>query len=636
MDCSDPNHPARDITIMGPAQMGKTIMVLNPVIGYTIAMDPCNCMFLTGHAELSDEASAKLDFMIQNCGLQPLIMPSVMKLKNNRTGDTLKKKEFRGGDLKMGSVTNHNLLRQHTIKKSITDDLDAAKMKKTETGSTVEKVKSRTKAHEHDCKRYWVSTPQIMGHSNIEAQLNLSDRRRWMVECPKCASRGGERIIDLRMPFQVVEGADGMAGLTWKLDGLGRPDPASVGYICQLCGEWFSDRGKKELLLSGKWVATQEASELYHQGYEINGLYAPHGMTSWYTLAAKWVQFNPPGAPRKEAEWQTYLNDDVGVLYEPPTDTPKATELMKMCRDYKIGVIPESVSESDGNGDIILITCAMDCNGLLNDARIDYEIRAWSRGGQKYSVKAGSLGTFIPRQSAIQKENTVRQRWSYETGRENSVWKLVDELLGTPIDTDTCRKMSIFITGLDAGYLTDHVFNYIDRSQFSVIGLMGDKENELVRVTENMPVFVRAKSRHNLYMLNVNMIKDDVANMMRLPWDRTKGEKQPHQFMNFPQYGYKEFFAHYESEERRENDKGYFGWQKKGPSLDNHMFDCAIYNEAVKEILLWRVFKEGMKRQSWTWKDFADACAPRGTVKRSEKPHVGKPANRQQGRQDVW
>lgn len=604
VDCSDPNHPARDITIMGPAQMGKSIMVLNPIVGHTIAMDPCNILFLTGHSDLSQEAMSKIDFMLKQTGTDSLIMPSVIKAKNNRSGDTIKKKEYRGGDLKSGSVTNHNLLRQNTVKKSIADDLDAGKMAKEDTGDTVEKIKTRTKAHENDCKRYWVSTPQVKGQSMIEKQLLRSDRRKWMVECPVSGCR-----IDLRMPYSVDEKT--MAGLTWKTDELGRVDPKTVGYICQECGGFFDDTHKHELLNSGEWVPTQEMLEPYHYGYEINGLYAASGMTSWYTLASKWQLLNAPGSVRNEREWQTFLNDDVGILYEPPSEIPKATDLMKKARSYNIGIVPESVSESDGNGDILLLTATFDCNGTLNDARVDYEIKAWSRMGASYSIKYGSLGTFIPNQSAEQKANTARERWTYEMYKQNSVWNLVDGVLGAVYEVDTGRKMKIFISAIDVGHLTDHCFAYIDRSRFAILGFMGDKENELVRVHENLPVFKQAASRSNLWMINVNAVKDDLANKMKLPWDRNNDQSQPHEFMNFPNYDYKGFFSHYESESRRENEKGYFGWQKKTPTSQNHLWDCAVYQFALRDVFLFQLFKKVGKQVSWTWQDYANICPVR-------------------------
>lgn len=610
VDCQHPDHPARDISIMGHGQGGKTTMVILPTVLYTMDQDPCNIIYLTGHTELSADAMGKLDFGIYACGMQDIIGPTIIKPRNNKSGDTLSKKEFKGYDVKMGSMTNHNLMRQYTAKRTIGDDISAAALSKSNTGDTIAKFKTRTKSHEDTCKRLWISTPQRKGSCMIEKQINKSDKRLWMIQCPHCMNRSGDDRIDLRMPFE-IEGTKEMAGLTWKLDNLGNVDRKSVGYICQRCSGFFTDQNKFEMLLSGIWVPTQTWLEPYHYGYKINGLYNPVGMTSWYTMACKWVEINPDGQPRKERDWQTFINDDVGDVYEEPTDAPSATELMKKMRDYKIGVVPEAVSEADGNEDILLLTFAADCNGKPDDARIDYEIRAWSRAGATYSVEFGSLGTFIPNQTHEEKAKTVREKWSYEKDVPNSVWKLVDQKLGAIYKTDTGREMNIFFSGLDCGYLDTHVFNYIDKSQYHVVGLMGDKEVELIRYTPNMPVFKQAKSRKNLYMLNVNMIKDDVSNIMSLQWRKGKDLTQPHQFMNLPQYDYDKFFKHFESESRRTNEKGYFGWLKKNANAQNHQWDVCVYQYAVKDILLWLIFKQGLKRESWSWVDYANGVPPR-------------------------
>lgn len=606
LNCVSPFHPAKDITIMGPAQMGKTFMVLEPAIGFTIEQNPGNILHLTGNSDLAPDASLRIDGMIDNCKIRHLMKSAAQKLRNNKTGDTALRKEFPLGIYRLNSITKKNALRQNDILFLIVDDTDAAKMVDAKVGSLRLTAKGRTKAFEHKAKRVWTSSPESKGSSFIEVSYNLSDKRLFYIPCPCC-----HEFITLEWNVPIDE--SNHAGIVWQLDNLGRVDPKTVGYICQnpKCGGFFNEKNKLQWLNDGKWEPTCAPKELDHYGYKINGLYASPGMTGWFQLAERWLACNPPEAPRIEADYQTWINIDMGDLYEVPTEAPSATELMKKMRSYPIGIIPEALSEADGNGDIILLTLAADCNGKVDDARIDYEIKAWSRNGASYSVKYGSLGTFIPYQTQEQKAAHPREKWSYEKDAPNTVWKLMDQVLGAVYKTDTGREMKIFISGLDCGYLDTHIFNYIDHSQYSIAGLMGDKENDLVRMTPNMPTFKLAQSRHNLYMLNVNMIKDDVANIMKLPWNKDKDSSQPHQFMNYPQYEFETFFKHFESESRRENDKGYFGWAKKAPTLQNHQWDVCIYQFAIRDILLHLIFKKGMKKESWTWADFAAAIPPR-------------------------
>jgi phage terminase large subunit GpA-like protein len=616
VDCFDPDHPARDISIMGPAQMGKSVMVLNPAVGYTIAENPGNILFLTGHTDLTKDAVIRIDSMIEACGLSRFIKSNNVKAKNNRSGDTYLRKEFRGRTFIAGSITNHNLMRQNDVMIAIADDLDAGKKSKGDTGSTIDLIKGRTKAYEHKCKRAWVSSPQIQGQSLIEIQIEKSDKRFWNVQCPCC-----HKPIVLDFMIQVDD--KNTAGIVYKLDNFGRVDPKTVGYVCQLCAGFFTDQNKTELLNSGLWVPTCTPKEHYHYGFCINGLYAAPGMTSWFTLASKYVLTNPEGESRRESEYQTFLNIDMGQLYTLPKEELKATQLLRNIRAYDAGTVPENLSIKDGNGEIVMLTCAIDLNGVYNkagrqdDVRLDYEVVAWSASGATYSILHGSIGTFIFRESESQKK-IPREKWTYDRNKENNVWREVDRLLATEFVSDSGKIFKIVITAMDTGYCENQAFEYIDTSNFWIVGVKGNPENKYKPMDRETKNFKIGQSRSNLYILDGHNIKDDLAACMRLRWDSNNGESQPFTsscaggFMNYPQhkslYQYVNFFCHYEAEARVEdyNDKGEivgFVWKKKDNLVQNHFWDCRYYNIGAKEIFLHLFFAE-LKVKNYTWRDY--------------------------------
>jgi phage terminase large subunit GpA-like protein len=613
VDCADPNHEARDVTIMGPAQMGKSIMVLNPIVGYTIAENPGNILFLTGHSDLTKKAVLKIDYMLDNTNLRKLIKPSILKARNNRTGDTSTDKEFRGGDFKSGAITNHNMLRQNDVMIAIADDLDAGQMAKGDTGSTVSLIKGRTKAFESKCKRYWVSTPQVKGQSLIESQFEKSDKRYFNVICPCCK----EPIV---LQFKVVIDEKEMAGLTWKFDNFGRVEPKSVGYICQKCAGFFTDQDKHELLNSGVWVPTATPKEHYHYGYGINGLYAAPGMTSWLTIASTFEMCNPPDQPRKEADYQTFLNIDLGELYEPPKIENRAIQIMKNIRPYEVEIVPEDLSIRDGNGQIVMLTCGIDLNGVYgkenraDDVRLDYEVLAWSESGSTYSIEHGSFGTFIFRETEEQKKKP-REKWTYAHNKSNSVWPLVKQLLSKQFTVSgSNRKMSISITAMDTGYCEKEAFEFIDLKQFMIVGVKGNPENKYKPLDRITPNFKVGQSRSNLFILDGHNIKDELAALMRMQWNQREGQLQPTGFMNFPGhkelYQYSNYFSHYEAEARVEDkdERGNvvgFVWQKKNSTAQNHFFDCRYYNLGAKEIIVDMICRELKVKGHFSWNDYA-------------------------------
>src|ERR1700742_3299514 len=79
IDCFAPDHPAREIAVMGAAQFGKTASVIVPVIGYIIANGPGNIIMTVGHDDLLKEAMKKVDAMLDSTGLRKLIRPTAQR-----------------------------------------------------------------------------------------------------------------------------------------------------------------------------------------------------------------------------------------------------------------------------------------------------------------------------------------------------------------------------------------------------------------------------------------------------------------------------------------------------------------------------------------------------------------------------
>lgn len=605
VDCADKNHPARQVTIMGGAQFGKSAAVLNPIIAYTIAVNPGNTMFLTGHSELSDEAMAKIEYMIHHCGLSNRIKAAVQKAKNSRTGDTMRKKEFPGGNLIMGSVTNHNLLRQFDVMIMIVDDYDAAAASSKFAGSTRELVDQRTAAYEHKKKIFWVSSPQIKGASNIETCFMQGDQRYRHVPCPCC----GEMIV-LQWQIQIDERET--AGITWKLDDHGNLDTTSVGYICQKCSNFFTEKSKYEMNLAGVWIPSEpHPKEPFHQSYQVSCLYSAPFMKGWPQYVQQYITANPAGAKKNHAKNQTFYNIVLGLPYEQEGETPKATDLMRNTRAYEVGTVPEAMSIKDGNGRIILLTCAADLNGVVDDARLDYEIVGWSESGASYSITHGSIGTFIPRENTLMHKED-RERWTYNHGVANSVWPELDRIIISKYPVDTGRAMRPAITGVDTGFYSQYAWAYIDSTNQHVVGVRGDKYEKFVPKGYDTPLYHNGKERTKLYQIHGNQIKDQIAAAMQLSWVQGASE-QPPGFMNYPtpsggRYNFTNFFEHYEAEHKitQTKDGEVIGarWEKKTSVSQNHCLDTRVYNIALREIFVTMIFSSMKPAMKGGWAEF--------------------------------
>lgn len=598
IDCFAQDHPMRWMAIKKGAQIGASSGVLIPVQLWMIKNDPSNTYFLVGSPNLIEKATEKLDIGIDNAGLRKFIKPQVMRKRAQKSGDTNNKKEFSGGYIHIGSANNHKDIRDVSLKYGLFDDWESVKGKSKESGNTAKLLEQRFAAYQDVHKICYVSTPELEEHSNIEQVYLLGDQRKYLIPCPCC----GE-FIEL---LWVTEGG---GGITWKLDDHGKVISESVGYICQSCGGFFNDKNKHELLNHGYWKPTSEPSKPGYYSYHISSLYAPIGMFDWEHYVNDYIEANPEGQPRNEDLWKTFVNVVLGETYKNPTSELKANQLQRNVRTYEIGTIPEKTSIADGNGKIVLLTFACDLNGKIEDARLDWEIVAWSENGTSYSINHGSIGTFIPNESG-KKNKVVRETWTYEHNKQNSVWPELNKILGADYLTDTGRKMRILISGIDTGYCELQAFTYIDSSNFWVVGLKGDKEDKYVNRHVEQANFKVGLSRSKLFMVRVGRIKDNLAALMKLKWDSGNDEVQPTGFMNFPtpsngKYLFQNYFSHFESEVRKTDKDGNYIWEKKTATSQNHLFDCRIYNMALKEIVTHVICKE-YKIQNFAWSDFVD------------------------------
>jgi phage terminase large subunit GpA-like protein len=611
LDCIAKDHPAKEVSIMKGAQLGGTAAVLNPIVGYMISQNPGNTMFLTGHTDLTDAAFVKIDHMIDNCGIRDLIRPNVNRAKSSRTGDTGKLKEFPGGTLWSGSVTNHNLLRQYDVMIMIVDDFDAAPMSSTKAGSTRELVQHRTNAFAHKKKIIWVSSPQIEGLSNIEDVFYKGDQRYYNVPCPCC-----QQPIILQWSIDIDSREK--AGITWKTDENGHLIRDSVGYICQKCAGFFTSSHKYEMNRAGFWVPTVIPIEENHYSYQISSLYSPPFMDDWHIYVQRYMNANPAGGKVIEEKNQTFTNIVLGLPYKQKGKSVDSNTLQQNIRNYEVGIVPEWKSHRDGNGKIVMLTCAADMNGVMKDdrkdVRLDYEVKAWTESGASYSITHGSIGTFVFQENKLkQSQIKDRARWTYEHGKPNSVWPEFEKVLNTIWQTDTGGKMKILLTGLDTGHFTTFAYAFIDKTKCqNVIGLKGNKESEFRKFTADAPIFKPAQERVKLYLVDVNKIKDTLAADIEQKWDGSP-EVQPADFMNFPTpskglYLHKNYFIHYEAEERVIENKDGEGvaavWKKKTAQSQNHFYDCAVYGYALREIWADMVFQQCKPKRKGNWHDF--------------------------------
>ena len=615
IDCYSPENPTALFGVLKCSQSGLTTSVVINGICYFISEYPSNIMFLSGNETLvKDTIRDRLDPVIQNSGLGNLIRPSVMKKKNQKSGDTDSKKEFAGGSL-TSIAYNPSKLRFYSIKYVFADEFDDAPRNDKKEGSIRALVEARTKSYDSTKKIGYFSTPTIKGQSNIEDVWNDGDKSYWNWHCPHC-----KNYIPILWRIKKDEGV--YAGIKWELDENKELIEESVHYECQECGGKIYDRQRYDLNLKGKFIPTVKPKFPNYRSFKVNALILPPGFVNWIGLVRQWLDACPPDGVIDEGKLKVFINTQLADVWEEKGKTIRVHELMNNTRGYGVGIVPDKTIENDGNGKVVIITLSCDLGGImdndLEDVRLDWEVIAHTSGGTTYAIEHGSIGTFERSRHKTKREKQKdldRELWTYNFGVKNSVWDELRKLIDRTFIGESGDGYNIDLTVIDTGFFTRLAYTFIKSIEHTyVVGVKGYEEGEYRKLSKDTPVISRSRELvGQLYVLQTNQLKDILASNMKLK----KGMDgfQPVGFMNFPQpeggyYTMRSYFSHFEGEHRvpvmKDGVEVGFAWKKKNSHVKNHFFDTSVYTLAAREIYIDILRRIDSKYSKLTWEDFVN------------------------------
>jgi len=619
VDFFDRDNPKQQGAMMTCAQIGKTTSVLVPSICHTIAEDPCNIMFLSGSEKIvRDTMRDRLDPVLKNSKLDHLITPTIVKKKNQRSGDTDFKKEFAGGSL-TASTYNPRLLRFYTVQRIYADEFDDAPRVDKQQGSIRDLLINRTASFGASKKIMYSSTPTIKGASNIEEVFLEGDQRKWHWNCPHCKD-----YIPIEWSVKRENGT--FAGLKWKLTDTNEIIRESIHYECQNCGGKIYEKDKFSLNLKGKFIPTAKPKNPFCVSWQLNALVLKPGADDWYILIDGWLGANPPGEVTDTNKLKVFLNTKLGQLWEDKGRQVKVTDLMQNTRSYQCGVVPDKIMEIDETGNVAILVLVCDLGGVMDfdnkifDVRLDWEIKAFTTKGQTYSIDHGSIGTFQRTRSKNKNKDEERELYTYEIGQKNNVWDLLEQIRKKPIKSQSGEEYMIELTLVDTGNFTNFANKYIELVNDNyVVGIKGRadeytrRDTDYRKKTSDVQIVRKSKEHRKLYIIETDDAKDILSNNMILK--KSIDNFYPSGFMNFPQpefgkYNYNTYFHHFESETRIPIEKDGvevgFKWKKKHSSVENHFFDVNVYSVVAHNIFIDIVKSYGGEWKNTTWESFCN------------------------------
>ncbi len=372
----------RMLTLMWAAQTGKTDGVLGNIIGYHIEHDPQGCIFMhPNDQDARDWSRQKLEPMISE---SPCLATRVAPPRARDKSSTILRKEFPGGFIMAIGSNSPKNLRGRSAPLICEDEIDGYILGPE--GDPGELLWRRANTFPSR-RRIRTSTPTLKGHSRVEAAFEDSDKRFYWVPCPDCGH------------FQKLAWAQ----VKWDQDDDGNHLPASARYECEACGFEIKDRHKPDMLRRGKWIAEKPFQG--HAGFHLNGIYSP-----WLTFQDLVENFL---RAKHTHDLQSFINTDLAETWEEPGTGLPATDVQQRSESWELA---EGVEVPEGG---VVLTIGVDLQGGP-PARVEYEVVAWGRGEESWSIQYGViLGDPERDPTVLQELDAVLTRpWMHQRGVE--------------------------------------------------------------------------------------------------------------------------------------------------------------------------------------------------------------------------
>lgn len=507
-----PDDPCRIVTLMGSAQIGKTV-VGNVFVGGSMDMDPCDFLF-THPTEQNATRWSKLKLLPMLRGTTSLnkIFPAGSR---DGANSVLMKEHVAGlGAILISGANSPASLSQVTMRRQVQDDL--AKWEMNSAGDPEMQADNRSRSDEF-AKILKTSTPLVMPGCRITKSFEQGSQELPYVPCPHC----GE--------MQVLEWENMLASLD--------PDkPHEAHFTCTACGAAIEEHHRQQLLAGLEFRALNPAAKRFHRSFWVWSAYSY--LQSWARIAMEWLRVRGDSAAE-----QTFLNDTAGKAYQAKSEAPPWEKLRDRAAasEYARGEIPAGA---------LVVTCGIDCQA----DRVEWHVVGWGRDFRRYVIDYGVIPGHISDETTRGRiDGLLKQTWPNSAGR--------------PIGLDR--------TAIDGNAWTEDVWDYARRQPRSkLIMVRGRGEDSAPRIARvkkerNDRTGKLLKWAGRFFNFGASVLK------MALYRDLAKDDPLSKGFVSFPRGLEEEYFRQLTSEFRkakRRNGFDVYRWEKD-PGQANEALD---------------------------------------------------------------
>jgi phage terminase large subunit GpA-like protein len=395
MDCGSASWAVTDMVAILPIQFGKSEIEAN-ILGYTITENPMPIIVaLPGEVSMNKFIDQKLNPLIDET---EAIQKALVSLNTRESSNRRTFKDFEGGQLYIEHAGDAKRLKSTSAGLVLGDEFSSFANELRSGDDPVALLDGRTTAFTR-AKRIKVGTPETEGNCRLSDAWEVSDQRKFHIECPDCKHT------------QPME----WSGLQWT------PDANECWYACRACEFKIEEYQKTELIADAfrrnrageqgiGWVP--KFPERKARGYRANGLYYPAGLgLTWLGMIREFLAaLNDPAALK------TFLNDRLAETWKSKA-TPKEAELRDRTEPYRLRTAPHGV---------LAVTAGVD----TQDNRLAVVILGWGRGLTCWVLDYIEL----PGDPA-----------------EPQVWTALTDLLNRPVQHASGAMLRVEAVAIDAG-----------------------------------------------------------------------------------------------------------------------------------------------------------------------------------------
>lgn len=464
-----PDHPCREVTVMGSAQWGKTESVLLPTLAVWHITTALNSLVVQPTTATAREfARNKWNAFRRN-------VPAVREIfgAGGSNFDTLLDQETidQTGSLKITSAGSPDDLAQ-TSRRLVAMD-DVSKFEMNEKGDPEAMAETRASAFD-DGKILRLSTPQVKGTCRITKAWERSDQRQFHVPCPMCGT---------------------FAPLTWE-NFRANLDPENLHgahFTCDACGGVIGHGDKERIVAQGRWVAQNPNGD--HPGFHLWRAYAPQ--RDWASIALEYARvmgWSSLGSvdtsetalrATVEAETeQTFYNDVLGLPYEQASTGPDWTALRDRAEGFE-EALPRRVVPARG----VILTAGVDCQA----DRTEVHIVAHGQNLRRWVVDYIVIPHCIT---------------------EEAAGAALDALLKAVFRTERGLALQLDMMAVDVNAFTDAVWTWAKRHPWTRVILVRGSPSQTGPIMQPMKYERRKdgaakRAQKRAFLLNVSQMKAD-------------------------------------------------------------------------------------------------------------------------------